>query len=196
MVRRSRFPSFRVLICAPTDRERQRTPISDAPPSSATSSSSHSARVFLATPATKPSSESHMLTPRASSPGPSSEPEQAGARERRVRKSINYAEPKLNTYVSHSDALSPRTRETHDMRRKMRKPDPPPSSALKRSSSAAEHAPRRSLETAPPSSAAARGREAQEEPHACAHGRRRRERWDAGGRRVRRASGERRGLDQ
>ncbi|GJE88145.1 hypothetical protein PsYK624_042280 [Phanerochaete sordida] len=109
------------------DRERQRTPITDPSPSSATSSSSQSARTFITTPATTPP-ESHLPTPRASSPLSVADDEPAGARERRVRKSINYAEPKLNT--------------------KMRKPDPPPPppGTLKRPSSAGEHAPRRSLE--------------------------------------------------
>ncbi|KAG7453190.1 uncharacterized protein BT62DRAFT_50846 [Guyanagaster necrorhizus] len=52
-----------------------------------------------------PSHTSHLLTPHPSSPTPPPEPESdTGGRERRVRKSVNYAEPKLNT--------------------KMRKPDP------------------------------------------------------------------------
>lgn len=91
------------------DRERQRTPISDTPSTSV--SSSNPPRSFLATPAPKTSLSSYLPTPRASSPAPPPEPElepepelssadpSTGGRERRVRKSINYAEPKLNTCV-------------------------------------------------------------------------------------------------
>ena len=86
------------------DRERQHTPDADAP-TSATSYASTSTRNFLSTPATTPAPPSkppsQLLTPRSSSPvepPPQSEPEpSATGRERRVRKSINYAEPKLNT---------------------------------------------------------------------------------------------------
>ncbi|EKM56137.1 uncharacterized protein PHACADRAFT_174307 [Phanerochaete carnosa HHB-10118-sp] len=123
-------PPRSLLTTVDTHDREQYMPIDDPPPpSSATSSSSHSARTFLATPATKPQSQSHLPTPRASSPVLSSEPEHStGGRERRVRKSVNYAEPKLNT--------------------KMRKPDPPPlpPGSLRRSSSMGEHIPRRSLE--------------------------------------------------
>ncbi|KAH9890454.1 hypothetical protein C8Q73DRAFT_652660 [Cubamyces lactineus] len=111
--------------------ERRRTPDVDVP-TSATSSSmaSSSTRNFLTTPATTPAPSSkpssHLPTPRSSSPiaeSTQAEPETLiGGRERRVRKSINYAEPKLNT--------------------KMRKPDPVPSlTSTKRSSVAHEDAP-------------------------------------------------------
>ncbi|KAI0355189.1 hypothetical protein OH77DRAFT_1455325 [Trametes cingulata] len=114
-----------------TDHERRRTPDVDVPTSAtSTSVASGSTRNFLSTPATTPAPSSkpssHLPTPRSSSPAtepPQTEPEPlAGGRERRVRKSINYAEPKLNT--------------------KMRKPDPvPPSMVSKRSSVAHEDAP-------------------------------------------------------
>ncbi|KAI0806675.1 hypothetical protein C8Q74DRAFT_1223665 [Fomes fomentarius] len=103
------------LINTTTDRERQHTPDGDIL-SSATSMTSMSTRNFLSTPATTPAlsskPSSHLPTPRSSSPAPptQSEPEPSiGGRERRARKSVNYAEPKLNT--------------------KMRKPDPPPGTA-------------------------------------------------------------------
>ncbi|OSD02164.1 hypothetical protein PYCCODRAFT_1435832 [Trametes coccinea BRFM310] len=119
------------LLDTTSDIERRRTPDADVP-TSATSSSmaSSSTRNFLSTPATTPAPSlkpsSHLPTPRSSSPV--AEPPQAEqeisttGRERRVRKSINYAEPKLNT--------------------KMRKPDPvPPPAGSKRSSVAHEDAP-------------------------------------------------------
>ncbi|KAF8129179.1 hypothetical protein EV363DRAFT_1337957 [Boletus edulis] len=96
-----------------SDRDRQRTPEMDAPTSAATSVTT--SRTFLSTPATTPITTpqvSQLPTPRTSSPIPpaatsASESEApSGGRERRVRKGINYAEPKLNT--------------------KMRKPDPVP----------------------------------------------------------------------
>ncbi|KAG6375863.1 hypothetical protein JVT61DRAFT_2726 [Boletus reticuloceps] len=96
-----------------SDRDRQRTPEMDAPTSAATSVTT--SRTFLSTPATTPITTpqvSQLPTPRTSSPIPpaatsASESEAPpGGRERRVRKGINYAEPKLNT--------------------KMRKPDPVP----------------------------------------------------------------------
>ncbi|KAH9857442.1 hypothetical protein C2E23DRAFT_804255 [Lenzites betulinus] len=110
-----------------SNHDRRRTPDADVP-SSATSMSaaSSSTRNFLSTPATTPAPSvipSHLPTPRSSSPiaEPDSEP-LVGGRERRVRKSVNYAEPKLNT--------------------KMRKPDPvAPSTAGKRNSVANEDAP-------------------------------------------------------
>lgn len=110
-------------IDAGSDRERQHTPEDDIPIASGSgraSSSSTFTRNFLSTPAPKSSSSSQPLslpTPRSSSPVPSVptvEAEPTGGRERRTRKSVNYAEPKLNT--------------------KMRKPDPPPSSMTKRAS--------------------------------------------------------------
>ncbi|KAI0085911.1 hypothetical protein BDY19DRAFT_1043065 [Irpex rosettiformis] len=108
------------------DRDRQRTPDKDPPPMSSSSTSTAAsfgtARSFL-TPATTatPLPRTSSLGAREPSPtNPSSEPEtQPSGRERRVRKSVNYAEPKLNT--------------------KMRKPDPPPSTSTnKRGSSASE----------------------------------------------------------
>ncbi|KAL1947122.1 hypothetical protein VTO73DRAFT_14083 [Trametes versicolor] len=114
-----------------SNHDRRRTPDVDMP-SSATSTSvaSTSTRNFLSTPATTPAPSSkpmsHLPTPRSSSPlaePPQTDSEAAvGGRERRVRKSVNYAEPKLNT--------------------KMRKPDPaPPPPGSKRSSAAYEDAP-------------------------------------------------------
>ncbi|KAF9814351.1 hypothetical protein IEO21_05146 [Rhodonia placenta] len=114
------------LADADADLQRQHTPDDDVPlalGSSRASSSLIAARNFLSTPAPKSSSslqQTHLLTPRSSSPlpqppAPVPEAEPTGGRERRTRKSVNYAEPKLNT--------------------KMRKPDPPPSvTATKRSS--------------------------------------------------------------
>ncbi|KAI0823827.1 hypothetical protein BC628DRAFT_1381952 [Trametes gibbosa] len=114
-----------------SNHDRRRTPDADVP-SSATSMSaaSTSTRNFLSTPATTPAPSvkpsSHLPTPRSSSPiveppQPDSEAP-VGGRERRVRKSVNYAEPKLNT--------------------KMRKPDPAaPSATGKRNSVANEDAP-------------------------------------------------------
>ncbi|TFK45908.1 hypothetical protein OE88DRAFT_1721318 [Heliocybe sulcata] len=109
-----------------SDRERPDPEI----PSSATSamtSSSFATRNVLSTPATTPAPHtplvgpsSHLPTPRPSSSPPLTEPaSEAGGRERRVRKSVNYAEPKLNT--------------------KMRKPDPPGgTSTAKRASLSSE----------------------------------------------------------
>ena len=84
------------------DRDHHRTPSdtdSDMPSSALTSST----RPPLSTPGTTPA-PSHLPTPRNSSPPPipipPAEPDSSTAgRERRVRKSINYAEPKLNTYA-------------------------------------------------------------------------------------------------
>jgi hypothetical protein len=101
------------------EQDRQRSPTdtdSDMPSSALTYSST---RPPSSTPGTTPAS-SHLPTPRLSSPPPIPLPGAADAeasitgRERRVRKSINYAEPKLNT--------------------KMRKPDPVPTQ-MKRASS-------------------------------------------------------------
>ncbi|KAI0648516.1 hypothetical protein C8Q79DRAFT_578253 [Trametes meyenii] len=114
-----------------SDREQRHMPEADVP-TSATSTSvmSSSTRNFLSTPATTPGPSSkpssHLPTPRSSSPvsePPLADPEPVvGGRERRVRKSVNYAEPKLNT--------------------KMRKPDPvPPAMGSKRSSAAYEDPP-------------------------------------------------------
>ncbi|KAK0493305.1 hypothetical protein EDD18DRAFT_1179426 [Armillaria luteobubalina] len=52
-----------------------------------------------------PSHTSHLPTPHPSSPTPPPEPESdTGGRERRVRKSVNYAEPKLNTKMRKPDS--------------------------------------------------------------------------------------------
>jgi hypothetical protein len=82
------------------DQDHHRTPSdtdSDMPSSALTSST----RPPLSTPGTTPA-PSHLPTPRNSSPPPipipPAEPDSSTVgRERRVRKSINYAEPKLNT---------------------------------------------------------------------------------------------------
>ncbi|KAI0628856.1 hypothetical protein C8Q77DRAFT_1145802 [Trametes polyzona] len=114
-----------------SEHDRRRTPDVDVPTSAtSTSAASTSTRNFLTTPATTPAPSSkptsHLPTPRSSSPiaePPQTDPEPlVSGRERRVRKSVNYAEPKLNT--------------------KMRKPDPaPPPTSTKRSSAASEDAP-------------------------------------------------------
>ncbi|KAI0255177.1 hypothetical protein BJV78DRAFT_1358803 [Lactifluus subvellereus] len=101
-----------------SDQDRLRPPSdtdSDMPSSALTYNSTHPP---LSTPGTTPAS-SHLPTPRNSSPPPipipAAEPEAPTmGRERRARKSVNYAEPKLNT--------------------KMRKPDPVPA-PMKRVSS-------------------------------------------------------------
>lgn len=113
------------------DRERQRSPDTDAP-SSAMTQTSTSTRPLLSTPATTPAPY-YLPTPRSSSPTPFMDPEMPvpGGREKRTRKSINYAEPKLNT--------------------KMRKPEPNPTS--KRVSTSLQqnpdNIPRSSLDAAP-----------------------------------------------
>ncbi|KAK0455262.1 uncharacterized protein EV420DRAFT_591172 [Desarmillaria tabescens] len=54
-----------------------------------------------------PSRTSHLPTPHPSSPTPPPEPEcDTGGRERRVRKSVNYAEPKLNTKMRKPDSAT------------------------------------------------------------------------------------------
>ncbi|KAL4254435.1 shugoshin family protein [Abortiporus biennis] len=113
----------------PQDPNRAQAPDEDIPTSAVTTTSTSSARTFLTTPKTSP--EPQLPTPRSSSPVPQTVPEsqtQTG-RERRVRKSVNYAEPKLNT--------------------KMRKPDAAPGTS-KRSSIATSTPASRSLLEAPP----------------------------------------------
>ncbi|THH26753.1 hypothetical protein EUX98_g7442 [Antrodiella citrinella] len=91
------------------DRER-RTPETADPPPSATSTTTNSSiassRTFLTTPATTPAPSvkgelQYLPTPRSSSPVAPPEVSDSeaatGGRERRTRKSVNYAEPKLNT---------------------------------------------------------------------------------------------------
>jgi len=102
-------------------------------------STSTTSRAFLATTSTTPPLPPYLPTPRASSsPGsPSattSEPTEgsvlpSGGRERRTRKSVNYAEPKLNTCVSfHTGSfyfMKCGVELNHRLPfRKMRKPDP------------------------------------------------------------------------
>ncbi|SJL05049.1 uncharacterized protein ARMOST_08421 [Armillaria ostoyae] len=82
-----------------TNSPRRRTPADDSvdivPDSGAP-------RQFLVS---SPSRTSHLPTPHPSSPTPPPEPESdTGGRERRVRKSVNYAEPKLNTKMRKPDS--------------------------------------------------------------------------------------------
>ena len=92
------------------DQDRQQTPPdtdSDMPSSALTSCSS--TRPPQSTPGTTPA-PSHLPTPRNSSPPPIPLPiadaeASTTGRERRVRKSVNYAEPKLNTCVCYSIIL-------------------------------------------------------------------------------------------
>ena len=87
-------------------------------------------------------SPTQLPTPRASTSPvsiPPSEPETnaTASRERRTRKSVNYAEPKLNTLVQLSSSPQLNTRDSDLTCRKMRKPDPSPgtiSTTRKRSS--------------------------------------------------------------
>ncbi|KAF5387168.1 hypothetical protein D9615_002095 [Tricholomella constricta] len=74
----------------------------------------------------------------SSSPVPPGEGEgSTGGRERRTRKSVNYAEPKLNTNPALT--MPPPKKNQFPTYRKMRKPDPPPGTAptKKRASAAA-----------------------------------------------------------
>ncbi|KDQ59909.1 hypothetical protein JAAARDRAFT_46487 [Jaapia argillacea MUCL 33604] len=102
----------------PSDRDR---PDSEAPTSASSNitSSTFGTRNFLSTPATTPAITtpivgiSHLPTPhRSLSPQPPVVPSNAdadavvGGRERRVRKSVNYAEPKLNTKMRKPDSQS------------------------------------------------------------------------------------------
>ncbi|GBE82871.1 hypothetical protein SCP_0412580 [Sparassis crispa] len=132
-------PSVLSLFDAP-DRERQRTSNDDEEPTATTSthtlSSSVATRNFLSAavdppPITHSSRTSYLASPRTSSPPPAaaSEAEPVGGRERRVRKSINYAEPKLNT--------------------KMRKPDAGPSTSKRASTSSGEGSALRASPEAP-----------------------------------------------
>ncbi|KAH7924075.1 hypothetical protein BV22DRAFT_1035586 [Leucogyrophana mollusca] len=100
-----------------SDRDRQRTPESEGPTPISAATSLATTRTFLSTPATTPATTpqvSYLPTPRASSspvppPGATSASESeapAGGRERRTRKSVNYAEPKLNTKMRKPDATS------------------------------------------------------------------------------------------
>ncbi|KAI0074699.1 hypothetical protein K474DRAFT_1665142 [Panus rudis PR-1116 ss-1] len=124
-----------------SERDRQHTPDQDIPSSATSTTTSHSlatTRTFLTTPATTPApslKDAPYPTPRSSSPPlvsatSDSEPTATG-RERRVRKSVNYAEPKLNT--------------------KMRKPDPPSgtSSSKRASTSSRDSTSRASIDPPP-----------------------------------------------
>ncbi|KAG6916416.1 hypothetical protein DXG01_006944 [Tephrocybe rancida] len=99
---------------------------------------SSAARAFLSTSPTPSAPTSRG----SSSPAPPGEGEgSTGGRERRTRKSVNYAEPKLNTFVYFITSLSSANQPLFDTS-KMRKPDPPPGTApapppKKRSSAAA-----------------------------------------------------------
>ncbi|KIM52414.1 hypothetical protein SCLCIDRAFT_1223768 [Scleroderma citrinum Foug A] len=96
------------------DRDRQRTLDSEGAAPSSAATSVATSRVFLSTPMTTPATTpqaSQLPSPRCSSPIPPTPASEVDSlaisgRERRTRKSVNYAEPKLNT--------------------KMRKPDPTP----------------------------------------------------------------------
>lgn len=88
------------------DRDRQHTPDTDGTTPISGVTSLATTRSFLSTPATTPTTTSQISqlpTPRTSfSPVPppcasTSEEAPVGGRERRTRKSVNYAEPKLNT---------------------------------------------------------------------------------------------------
>ncbi|KAF9228972.1 hypothetical protein BS17DRAFT_799528 [Gyrodon lividus] len=99
-----------------SDRDRQRTPETDGSIPTSAATSVATSRTFLSTPTTTPATTpqaSQLPTPRMSSPIPqgamsASEFEgPAGPRERRVRKSVNYAEPKLNTKMRKPDPVPP-----------------------------------------------------------------------------------------
>ncbi|KAF9792637.1 hypothetical protein BJ322DRAFT_1030505 [Thelephora terrestris] len=121
-------------------------------PTSATSVRTNSTRAFLSTAATTPCPSTpatgYLPSPRvSSSPPPEVDPiikepdppNNAGGRTGRVRKSVNYAEPKLNT--------------------KMRKPDPPGSSTLKRASGSIREREDSPPESRPPSSSSSNSSE-------------------------------------
>ena len=109
------------------DQDRQRPPPdtdSDMPSSVLTSCSS--TRQPQSTPGTTPA-PSHLPTPRNWGPPPlpflvvdAEAASTTKGRERRVRKSVNYAEPKLNTYVWYSITL---LSDLTAFNRKMHKPD-------------------------------------------------------------------------
>ncbi|KAG5637186.1 hypothetical protein H0H81_005443 [Sphagnurus paluster] len=93
-------------------------------------------RAFLRTSPTPTSRSSQSPVPPGDAEG------STGGRERRTRKSVNYAEPKLNTYVLHLTIVADYLTKPETPNRKMRKPDPQPGSAptpapKKRSSAAA-----------------------------------------------------------
>jgi hypothetical protein len=92
------------LHCLRVDRDRHQASEPETPSSSAAPSST---RTFISAPVAATEPVAQLPTPRSSSspvPPASSETEagSANGRERRARKSVNYAEPKLNTSVSPS----------------------------------------------------------------------------------------------
>ncbi|OCH86176.1 hypothetical protein OBBRIDRAFT_797436 [Obba rivulosa] len=104
------------LLDTTSDRERQLTPDNDIPTSASSTRTSSSGRTLLSTPSTTPAPPTkstefvHLPTPRSSSPLPQDTPIEVDAftgRERRVRKSVNYAEPKLNTKMRKPDPVPP-----------------------------------------------------------------------------------------
>ncbi|EMD34268.1 hypothetical protein CERSUDRAFT_125461 [Gelatoporia subvermispora B] len=107
-----------LLDTAPVDHERQRTPDNDIPTSATSTRTSSSGRTSSSTPSTTPApptkaselQPAYLPSPRTSSPllqDLAVDSETAGGRERRVRKSINYAEPKLNTKMRKPDRIPP-----------------------------------------------------------------------------------------
>ncbi|KAG2131254.1 uncharacterized protein EDB93DRAFT_1331911 [Suillus bovinus] len=93
-----------------SDRDRQHTPDTDGTTPISGVTSLATTRSFLSTPATTPTTTSQisqLLTPPISSSPPpcasTSEEAPVGGRERRTRKSVNYAEPKLNTKMRKPD---------------------------------------------------------------------------------------------
>ncbi|KAI0261795.1 hypothetical protein BC834DRAFT_894867 [Gloeopeniophorella convolvens] len=95
------------LVTNVPDQGRQRTPDSDSDMLSS-ALTFDSTRPPPSTPGTTPA-PSHLPTPRNSSPPPIPAPVPElppAGRERRVRKSINYAEPKLNTKMRKPDPVS------------------------------------------------------------------------------------------
>ncbi|KAL4065069.1 hypothetical protein J3A83DRAFT_4360433 [Scleroderma citrinum] len=98
-----------------TDRDVQRTSDTEAPTPSSAAASVATSRTFLSTPMTTPATTpqiSQVSSPRCSSPIPPASMSEtdglaANGRERRTRKSVNYAEPKLNTKMRKPDPVPP-----------------------------------------------------------------------------------------
>ncbi|KAG6334031.1 hypothetical protein ID866_5062 [Astraeus odoratus] len=99
-----------------SDIDRQRTPDNEGITPTSAATSVATSRTFLSTPMTTPATTppvSHLPSPRTSSPipsptGPISEVDGLmNGRERRSRKSVNYAEPKLNTKMRKPDPVPP-----------------------------------------------------------------------------------------
>ncbi|KAI6138010.1 hypothetical protein EDD17DRAFT_1782781 [Pisolithus thermaeus] len=98
-----------------SDHDRQRAPNNEGATPTSAATSAATPRTFLSTfttPATSPQI-SQLPSPRSSSPllretATTLEPEVlANGRERRMRKSVNYAEPKLNTKMRKPDPVAP-----------------------------------------------------------------------------------------